>query len=91
MLSPNSRDERVAMNEVFAHAAMMKHRHIVRYVNYWLESGHLHIQNEICKGGSLDQQFDECRDQVRRGRAEEAAGAGKLLYCCLNNAFEVSC
>ena len=66
MLRPNSRDERVAKNEVFTHAAMMKHRHIVRYVNSWLESGHLHIQNKICEGGSLDQQFDECRDRGAR-------------------------
>ena len=26
----NSHDEKMAMNEVFAHAAMMKHKHVVR-------------------------------------------------------------
>ena len=38
-LRVNSRDERVAMNEVFAHAALMKHKHVVRYYNSWVENG----------------------------------------------------
>ena len=33
------RDERIAMNEVFAHAALMKHKHVVRYYNSWVEGG----------------------------------------------------
>ena len=37
---PNSRDEKVALNEVFAHAAMMKHRNIIRYFNSWVEAYH---------------------------------------------------
>ena len=28
-----------AMNEVFAHAALMKHKHVVRYYNSWVEGG----------------------------------------------------
>ena len=75
-LRPNSREERVAMNEVFAHAAMMKHRHVVRYFNSWVENGHLHIQNEFCEGGSLDQQIDECR---ARGARFAEAELKKLL------------
>ena len=43
MLRPNSRDKRVATNEVFTNATMMKHRHIVRYFNSWVESGHFNI------------------------------------------------
>ena len=35
----NSRDEKVAMNEVFAQAALIKHKHIVRYYNSWVEKG----------------------------------------------------
>ena len=35
----NSHDEKMAMNEVFAHAALMKHKHVVRYYNSWVESG----------------------------------------------------
>lgn len=27
------------MNEVFAHAAIMKHKHVVRYYNSWVEKG----------------------------------------------------
>ena len=27
------------MNEVFAHAALMKHKHVVRYYNSWVENG----------------------------------------------------
>ena len=32
-LRANSHDEKMAMNEVFAHAALMKHKHVVRYFN----------------------------------------------------------
>ena len=35
----NSNDEKMAMNEVFAHAALMKHKHVVRYYNSWVENG----------------------------------------------------
>ena len=35
----NSHDEKKAMNEVFAHAAIMKHKHVVRYYNSWVEKG----------------------------------------------------
>ncbi len=27
------------MNEVFAHAALIKHKHVVRYYNSWVEKG----------------------------------------------------
>ena len=35
----NSHNEQMAMNEVFAHAALMKHKHVVRYYNSWVEKG----------------------------------------------------
>ena len=38
-LRMNSRDEKVAMNEVFAHAALIKHKNVVRYYNSWVEKG----------------------------------------------------
>ena len=60
-LRPNSRDEKVALNEVFAHAALMKHGHIVRYFNSWVEAGQVYIQNEYCEGGSLEQKLEQCR------------------------------
>jgi len=56
----NSRDEKVALNEVFVLAAMMKHRHVVRYFNAWVESGRLHIQTEFCEGGSLEAKVNVC-------------------------------
>jgi len=70
-LRRNSWDERVALNEVFAHAAMIKHKHIVRYFNAWVEAGHLYIQNEFCEGGSLDKQINECRVKGTKFAEEE--------------------
>jgi len=60
-LRPNSRDERLGMKEVFAYAAMTKHKHIVRYFSSWVEGGKIFIQNEFCEGGSLDVKLDQCR------------------------------
>ena len=53
------------MNEVFAHAALMKHKHIVRYYNSWVESGRVYIQNEYCEGGSLADVLKERKEQNR--------------------------
>ena len=63
-ISRNSHEERVAMNEVFAHAALMKHKHVVRYYNSWVENGHVYIQNEYCEGGSLS---DLIKDYRKKG------------------------
>ena len=41
------------MKEIFAGSAMMKHKHVVRYYNSWVENGTVFIQNEFCDGGSL--------------------------------------
>lgn len=57
----NSHEERVAMNEVFAQSSLMKHKHIVRYYNSWVEKGHVYIQNEYCEGGSLANLINEYR------------------------------
>ena len=44
----NSHDEKVAMNEVFAHAALIKHKHVVRYYNSWVEKGQVsHSQSVL--------------------------------------------
>ena len=58
-LRVNSHDEKMAMNEVFAHAAIMKHKHVVRYFNSWIEKGQIYIQNEFCDGGSLERLIEE--------------------------------
>ena len=60
-LKDNSRSEQTAMREVFAGAAMMKHKHIVRYYNSWVEAGLVFIQNEFCDGGSLQALIDQQR------------------------------
>lgn len=46
--------ERLARKEVFAHAALKSHPHIVTYYSSWIEDGHLFIQTEYCNGGSLE-------------------------------------
>jgi serine/threonine protein kinase len=61
----NSAQERTAMNEVFAHAALMKHKHVVRYYNSWVEAGRVYIQNEYCEGGSLADVIRVRREQGR--------------------------
>ena len=57
----NKQAERAAMNEVFAHAALMRHKHVVRYYNSWVENGRIFIQNEFCEGGSLTLAIDRRR------------------------------
>lgn len=46
-------NERIALNEVYAHAVLGKHPHVVRYYSAWAENNHMIIQNEYCNGGSL--------------------------------------
>ena len=49
----NSHDEKMAMNEVFAHAALMKHKHVVRYYNSWVEKGQVNIIKSRIKLNSI--------------------------------------
>jgi len=62
----NTHEERVAMNEVFAQSSLMKHKHIVRYYNSWVEKGRVYIQNEYCEGGSLANLINEYRSKGMR-------------------------
>lgn len=45
---------RNALNEVYAHAVLGKHVHIVGYYSAWAEHDHMFIQNEYCNGKILD-------------------------------------
>lgn len=49
----NSTNEKNALKEVYAHAVLGKHQHVVRYYSAWAEDNHMIIQNEYCNGGSL--------------------------------------
>ena len=59
------------MNEVFAHSALIKHKHVVRYYNSWVENGRVYIQNEFCEGGALSSRIDELRIAKQNTRAKK--------------------
>ncbi|XKL62594.1 hypothetical protein PGB90_002427 [Kerria lacca] len=51
--------EHLARKEVFAHAVLKSHPHIVTYYSSWIEDGCLFIQTEYCNNGSLETLINE--------------------------------
>lgn len=57
----------LALKEVYAHAVLGHHPHVVRYYSAWAEEDHMIIQNEYCNGkffrsppAPLDFKFNIC-------------------------------
>ncbi|EPQ05126.1 Wee1-like protein kinase 2 [Myotis brandtii] len=46
-------NENSVLHEVYAHAVLDHHPHVVRYYSAWVEDDHMIIHNEYCNGGSL--------------------------------------
>nr|XP_003475385.2 wee1-like protein kinase 2 [Cavia porcellus] len=52
-------NENTRLREVYAHAVLGQHPHVVRYYSSWAEDDRVIIQNEYCNGGSLQAAISE--------------------------------
>ncbi|XP_036441848.1 wee1-like protein kinase [Colossoma macropomum] len=58
-------EEQTALREVYAHAVLGQHPHVVRYYSAWSEDEHMLIQNEFCNGGTLSDLITENEKRLK--------------------------
>jgi serine/threonine protein kinase len=59
--------------EVYALAALPAHPCVLRYYGAWVEQGRLHVQTELCAGGSL-------QDKLLQEKESELSASSKGLF-----------
>ena len=80
---------RNALNEVYAHAVLGKHPHVVRYYSAWAENDHMFIQNEFCNGGSLADVITQNRQGINEdGQSSFGEAELKLLTTHLSQGLK---
>lgn len=75
----------MALREVWAHAVLGHHHHVVRYFSAWSENNHMLIQNEFCDGESVVQiqgffKAVTLESVIVGGGVKVAGGDGKLKF-----------